>query len=124
MNLRNMENLFSVLTLMTQFMIFISLVESMMMFPTGSLLHRWENYSEVIILTGNGEDKYPEIEKYLSYNNIKYKGINCDSSVCVKGRKTYGNVYIDDRGGLPSVYKMLDKLITKIEKGEVVYNGI
>ena len=86
-----------------------------------SLLHRWENYSEVIILTGNGEDKYPEIEKYLSDNNIKYKGINCDSSVYVKGRKTYGNVYIDDRGGLPSVYKMLNKLITKIENGEVVY---
>ena len=31
------------------------------------------------------------------------------------------NVYIDDRGGLPSVYRMLDKLITKIENGEIVY---
>ena len=80
-----------------------------------------ENYSEVVILTGNGEEKYPEIEKYLVDNNIKYKGINCDSSVYVSGRKTYANVYIDDRGGLPSVYRMLEKLITKIENGEVVY---
>lgn len=86
-----------------------------------SLLHRWENYSEVVIWTGNGEEEYPKIEKYLADNNIKYKGINCDSSVCVNGRKTYGNVYIDDRGGLPSVYRMLNKLITKIENGEIAY---
>lgn len=85
------------------------------------LLHRWEKYSEVVILTGNGEEKYPEIEKYLTEHNIKYKGINCDSSVHVDGRKTYANVYIDDRGGLPLVYEMLEKLITKIEMGEVVH---
>lgn len=30
-----------------------------------NLLHRWGNYSEVVILTGNGENKYGEIEKYL-----------------------------------------------------------
>lgn len=82
-----------------------------------SLLHRWENYSEVIIFTGAGEERYPEIEKYLLDNNIKYKGINCNSSIDTGGRKIYANVYIDDRGGLPLVYKMLDKLITKIEYG-------
>lgn len=87
-----------------------------------SLLKRWENYSEVIILTGNGEDSYPMIEKYLADHNVKYKGINCDSSVVVKGRKTYANVYIDDRGGLPLVYKHLITLIEKIESGEVKYN--
>ena len=81
-----------------------------------SLLKRWEPYSEVIIFTGNGEDKYPEIENYLKECGIKYKGINCDSSVSVGGRKTYANVYIDDRGGLPFVYKMLLWLIEKIEK--------
>lgn len=86
-----------------------------------NLLHRWENYSEVIILTGNGEDKYEMIENYLNEKGIKYRGINCDSSISFGGRKTYGNVYIDDRGGLPMVYRMLDKLITEIENGEVVY---
>lgn len=86
-----------------------------------SLLHRWEKYSEVVILTGNGEEAYPKIQKYLADHNIKYKGINCDSSVHVNGRKTYANVYIDDRGGLPFVYKMLDTLITKIESGEVAH---
>lgn len=80
------------------------------------LLHRWEDYSEVIILTGNGEEEYPKIEKYLEDNHIKYRGINCQSSVPVTGRKVYGNVYIDDRGGLPFVYKMLNTLIEEIEQ--------
>lgn len=85
------------------------------------LLHRWEKYSEVIILTGNGIEKHNEMEKYLNENKIKFKGINCDSSISFGGRKTYANVYIDDRGGLPTVYNILIKLITRIENGEVVY---
>lgn len=89
-----------------------------------SLLRRWENYSEVVILTGNGEEKYPAIQQYLKEHHIKIKGINCDSSVIVDGRKTYANVYIDDRGGLPMVYRMLEKLITRIERGEIRYEGI
>lgn len=86
-----------------------------------NLLHRWEKYSEVVILTGNGDDKYDVIEKYLSEKQITYRGINCDSSVSFGGRKTYGNVYIDDRGGLPSVYRILSRLITEIEEGTVKY---
>ena len=89
-----------------------------------NLLHKWENYSEVIIFTGNGKEKYPEIEKYLKKNNIKYKGINCDSSVLVEGRKVYANVYIDDRGGLPTIYNILNKLIDKIENGEIIYEKV
>ena len=87
-----------------------------------TLLKRWEPYSEVIIFTGNGEDKYPMIEKYMKDIGVKYKGINCDSSVVVGGRKTYANAYIDVRGGLPSIYYNLNRLITKIERGEVVHN--
>lgn len=84
-----------------------------------ALLKVWEDYSEVVIFTGNGKDKYPMIENYLAAYGIKYKGINCDSSIEVNGRKTYANVYIDDRGGLPLVYKHLQILIEKIKKGEV-----
>lgn len=85
------------------------------------LLQRWENYSEVIIFTGNGEDKYEMIEKYLNDNHIKYRGINCDASVAFSGRKIYANVYIDDRGGLIQVYHELLTLIEKIEKGEITH---
>lgn len=38
----------------------------------------------------------------------------------LKGMEQY-NVYYDDIGGLPSVYRMLDRMISKIENGEVVY---
>ena len=84
-----------------------------------ALLKEWEDYSEVVIFTGNGEDKYTMIENYLATYEIKYKCINCDSSIEVTGRKTYANVYIDDRGGLPLVYEHLQRLIEKIKKGEV-----
>lgn len=86
-----------------------------------NLLKRWERYSEVIIYTSSGEKRYDEMRKYLNEKNIKFKGINCESSISTfGGRKPYANVYIDDRGGLPLVYKMLSTLIEKIEKGEVV----
>lgn len=87
-----------------------------------NLLKRWEPYSEVVILTGNGESQYPIIEEYMKQIGLKYKGINCDSSISFGGRKTYANVYVDDRGGLPLVYNMLSTLISKIEKGDV-YHG-
>lgn len=82
-------------------------------------MHRWEKYSEVIIFTGNGEDKYEMIEQYLKDNNIKYKGVNCDSSVAFSGRKIYANAYIDDRGGSIQIYNELLTLIEKIENGDV-----
>lgn len=88
------------------------------------LLKRWEPYSEVIVFTGNGEDKYPMIEEYMKSIGVKYKGINCDSSVPVGGRKVYANVYIDDRGGLPVVYNMLNMLINRIERGEIMYEPV
>lgn len=58
-----------------------------------SLLHRWEKYSEVIIFTGNGEDKYEMIEQYLKDNNIKCKGVNCDSSVNLPARIRMATLY-------------------------------
>lgn len=84
-----------------------------------NLLHRWEDYSDVIIFTGNGEEKYDEIKEYLDLHKIKYVGINCDSIIKVNGRKTYANCYIDDRAGLIQVYNELSRLIEKIERGEI-----
>ena len=87
------------------------------------LLKRWEEYSEVIIFTGNGADKHEMMENYLNEHQIKFKGINCDSSaVSYPGRKIYANVYIDDRAGLIQVYNELSTLIDKIERGVVRYN--
>lgn len=84
-----------------------------------SLLRRWQPYSEIIVFTGNGDDKYQMITKYMNEHGVEIRGVNCDSSVVVSGRKVYANVYIDDRGGLPLVYKNLLSLIEKIERGEI-----
>lgn len=83
-----------------------------------NLLKRWRNHAQIIIFTGNGVDKFHEIESYCSRYGIPYDGINCDSNVNVNGRKIYANAYLDDRGGLPMVYEHLLKLINKIERGE------
>lgn len=84
-----------------------------------NLLKRWDRYAQIIIFTGNGVDKFPEIESYCNRYGIPYDGINCDSAVKVNGRKMYANAYLDDRGGLPMVYDHLNILIEKIEKGEI-----
>lgn len=89
-----------------------------------NLLKRWESYSEVIIFTGNGDGEYSNIENYLNEKGIKFNGINCESSISFGGAKPYANVYIDDRGGLPMVYDMLESLITDIEKGVVQYDRV
>lgn len=82
------------------------------------LLQRWKSHAQIIIWTGNGENKFEEIKDYLLQNNIPYDGINCDSDIRVDGRKIYANVYLDDRSGLSETYGMLRKLIEKIEMGE------
>lgn len=86
-----------------------------------ALLKRWEPYSEVIIFTGCGEERYPMIREYLNEHGVKFSGINCDSAVPVAGRKVYANAYLDDRGGLPLVFQNLTELIEKIEKGVVTH---
>jgi hypothetical protein len=86
-----------------------------------NLLQRWQDYAEIIIWTGNGEDKYADIRSYLDENYIPYNGINCDSSIKTGSRKIYANVILDDRAGLLETYEMLLKLIMKIESGEIVY---
>lgn len=85
------------------------------------LLRRWENYADIIIWTGNGEDKYQEIGAYLYENDVPFDGINCDSSIVSASRKIYANAYLDDRAGLAEMYAVLSILIEKIENGEVVY---
>lgn len=90
-----------------------------MYFDVINLLKRWNKYAEIIIFTGNGAENFSEIEVYCHKYGIPFDGINCNSSVEVKGRKIYANAYLDDRGGLPMVYKHLLKLIEKIEGGMI-----
>lgn len=85
------------------------------------LLRRWQKYADIIIWTGNGENQYDFITKYLSQHGISIDGINCDSRINVSGRKIYANVYLDDRAGLRETYDIHLKLIDSIENGKL-YN--
>lgn len=69
----------------------------------------------IIIWTGNQDTVF--IKSFLAENNIPYNSINEDAPYGVRGnRKLYGNVYIDDRGGLDSVYRDLTKLVLEVKK--------
>lgn len=84
-----------------------------------NLLRRWQKYADIIIWTGNGMEEYDKIHANMNNLGIKIYGINCDSAVKVDGRKIYANAYIDDRGGLKQMYKILLKLIKRIEKNKI-----
>lgn len=95
------------------------------------LLKMWEGRSDVIVFTGNGEEKYPEMEAYLNEIGVKHIGINCQSVVPVKGQKIYANVYIDDRAGLGETLMILENVLERIyiEEGkfaeyiDIAYNA-
>lgn len=79
------------------------------------LLKRWQEYADIIVWTGNGEEQYDLINSYCKEQGIQIYGINCDSSVKVTGRKIYANVYLDDRAGLAETYEILLRLINEID---------
>jgi len=74
----------------------------------------------IIIWTGNQNTEL--VKDFLSENNIPYHSINDEAPVSKKllgdkiPRKVYGNVYIDDRGGLHEVYNTLTKLVNNVNK--------
>jgi hypothetical protein len=82
------------------------------------LLKRWQNYADIIVWTGNGEEQYEVIKQYCNDHGISIYGINCDSRVKVAGRKIYANVYLDDRSGLAETYDILLRLLDEIESGK------
>jgi len=79
------------------------------------LLKRWNDFSDIIINTGNGEDQYESIKQYCKEHGLAIYGVNCESRIKVSGPKIFASVYLDDRGGLAQTYNMLLKLIDKIE---------
>lgn len=82
------------------------------------LLKRWQNFADIIVWTGNGEEQYEMIKQYCKEHGISIYGINCDSRVKVAGRKIYANVYLDDRAGLAETYDILMRLLNEIESGK------
>lgn len=79
--------------------------------------------AEIIIWTGNVNTQL--VEQYCKDNEIPYDSINEQSAKAVKfyskmecepPRKLFGNIMIDDRGGLIQAFQDLDLLIFIVEQ--------
>lgn len=72
----------------------------------------------IIIYTCSGEERYPEIKKYLTANDIPFNYINENSpNITFAKNKLYYNIFLDDRCGIKSASKQLKKAIKIIKKG-------
>ena len=85
------------------------------------LIKRCRPYSTLIVFTArniNDKNDYELVNKYLKDNNIPFDYINSDyNGIIPFGRKIYYNILLDDKAGLPSAYRVLNRLIEELEKG-------
>lgn len=69
----------------------------------------------LIVFTSCGEERFPEIRKYLDEHSIPYDSINeTPDFIPYTGRKVYYNILLDDRAGLSAAYNQLSRLIYTI----------
>lgn len=67
------------------------------------------------VFTSCNDDRFPDIKKYLTENNIPFDGINeTPDFIPFKGRKVYFNILLDDRAGLSAAYKQLSSVVYSI----------
>lgn len=86
-----------------------------MYFDVVLLLKKLKKYAKLIVFTASKEGRYEFISNYLLTNEIPYDTINEDI-INAGARKIYYNILLDDRAGLSSAYKTLNKFLDTIEK--------
>lgn len=65
----------------------------------------------LIVFTSCNDDRFPEIRKYLTDNDIPFDGINeTPDYIPFQGRKVYYNILLDDRSGLSAAYRILNEV--------------
>lgn len=70
----------------------------------------------LVVFTSCNEDRFPEIKKYLTDNDIPFDSINeTPEFIPFKGRKVYYNILLDDRSGLSSAYKILSEVCEVVQ---------
>lgn len=75
------------------------------------------------VFTSCEEDRFYEIRKYLSDNEIPFDSINeTPAFIPFKGRKVYYNILLDDRAGLSSAFDQLTKVIYNIKSFKATNN--
>ncbi len=72
--------------------------------------------AKFIVFTCCGEEKYPDIIKYLNENNIPFDKINENvDGISFGGSKVYSNLLLDDRAGLQSAFDALSTACSIME---------
>lgn len=67
------------------------------------------------VFTSCNDDRIPEIKKYLTDNDIPFDSINeTPDYIPFRGRKVYYNLLLDDRAGLSSAFKQLERVFYHI----------
>lgn len=73
----------------------------------------------LIVYTCSKVCRYDEIKRYLTENDIPYDYINENSpKIDFAYGKLYYNIFLDDRCGLKSAYKQLNKCVKIIKKNK------
>ena len=76
----------------------------------------------VVIFSGSARERYPAIREHCEKLGIKIDGINedlidwhPDKSLDWSKSKIYYNIFLDDRAGLDSAYKVLRLLVSNVK---------
>ncbi len=65
----------------------------------------------LIVFTSCNDDRFPEIKKYLTDNDIPFDAINeTPDYIPFRGKKVYSNILLDDRSGLSAAYRILNEV--------------
>lgn len=80
------------------------------------LLRKVQPYAYIICWSASVPERYESMWQYFRENNIPCQAINEDAPwVVLHGRKIYANIYLDDRAGLESAYKLLSLFVETME---------
>lgn len=81
---------------------------------------------KIVIFSGSAQERHLEIREFCNTIGIKVDGINTnlidwhpDKALNWSTSKIYYNILLDDRAGLKSAYKVLRKLVSKVQKNEL-----
>lgn len=65
----------------------------------------------LVVFTSCNDDRFPEIKRYLTENDIPFDSINeTPEFIPFKGRKVYYNILLDDRSGMSAAYRILSEV--------------
>lgn len=76
---------------------------------------------KIVVFSGSAKERHPFIKEYFANSGIEIDGINedvidwhNDKTLDWSNSKIYYNIFLDDRAGLQSAYRVLRRLVDQI----------